>query len=379
VKAGHRNQRIDLIRGISIFLVLFHHFNIPYRLADTWLSQLVGWNIVRAVARNGNYGVTMFFVVSGFLITSHAQPRWGSLGTINPPVFYGLRAARILPCLVLLLAMVNLLGLNGVAIFQNHPEGGSSVSFWLVDLASLTFWMNVLMAQLGWLNYALCVLWSLSVEEVFYFSFPILCRLLRRESRLIALWVLFVIIGPIWRLTHQDDEAGFLYAYLACFDGIAIGCCAALLSKHLPATRSGTAGLQVSVAGSMAFLYLYRPISETNVYGVTLMALGTAVLLITAPRQAAAGSPLLEPLRRCGRLSYELYLFHLTVLGGLQIVSPPVSSIGNKKLLLLLAYLILSIGLAAVIGRFYSEPLNRGLRNRLGTRHETLPMPIQAP
>jgi peptidoglycan/LPS O-acetylase OafA/YrhL len=134
---------------------------------------------------------------------------------------------------------------------------------------------------------------------------------------------LFVIIGPIWRLTHQDDEAGFLYAYLACFDGIAIGCCAALLSKHLPATRSGTAGLQVAVAGAMAFLYLYRPISETNVYGVTLMAFSTAVLLIAAQRQPATGSRFLEPLRRCGRLSYELYLFHLTVLGGLQIVSPP--------------------------------------------------------
>jgi peptidoglycan/LPS O-acetylase OafA/YrhL len=189
MNGGHRNQRIDLIRGTSILLVLFHHFNIPYRLADTALSQLVGWNIVRALARNGNYGVTMFFVVSGFLITPNVQRRWRSLGNVNPSVFYGLRAARILPCLVLLLAMVNLLGLNGVAIFQNHPEGGGSVSFWLLDLASLTFWMNVLMTQMGWLNYALRVLWSRSVKEVFYFSFPILCRLLRRESLLIALWV----------------------------------------------------------------------------------------------------------------------------------------------------------------------------------------------
>ncbi|MBB5541671.1 peptidoglycan/LPS O-acetylase OafA/YrhL [Paraburkholderia fungorum] len=69
---GRRNARIDMIRGVSILLVLFHHFNIAYRLNDTFLAQVFGWDAVRAVARNGNYGVTMFFVISGYLITSNA-------------------------------------------------------------------------------------------------------------------------------------------------------------------------------------------------------------------------------------------------------------------------------------------------------------------
>jgi len=60
---GLRNKRIDLIRGVSILLVLFHHFHIAYRLDDTALARAFGWEAVRAVARNGNYGVTMFFVV----------------------------------------------------------------------------------------------------------------------------------------------------------------------------------------------------------------------------------------------------------------------------------------------------------------------------
>ncbi|OTP67901.1 Acyltransferase 3 [Caballeronia sordidicola] len=174
-----RNWKIDLFRGISILLVLFHHFNIAYRLDDTFLSRVFGWEAVRAVARNGNYGVTMFFVISGYLITANAFRRWSEPGHVDVGVFYGLRIARIVPCLLLLLAVVNALALAGIAIFQNHSPAGTPVSFWLVNLASLTFWMNVLIGTHGWTNYALGVLWSLSVEEVFYLSFPLLCLAFR--------------------------------------------------------------------------------------------------------------------------------------------------------------------------------------------------------
>lgn len=65
-----RNYKIDILRGISILLVLLHHFNIPYKLKDTWLGfDFLGEAFSTVIARNGNYGVTMFFVISGFLIT----------------------------------------------------------------------------------------------------------------------------------------------------------------------------------------------------------------------------------------------------------------------------------------------------------------------
>lgn len=76
MSVGLRNRQIDLIRGVAILLVLLNHFNIAYRLDDTSLAGVFGWDAVRAVARNGNYGVTIFFVVSGYLITSNAEPRW---------------------------------------------------------------------------------------------------------------------------------------------------------------------------------------------------------------------------------------------------------------------------------------------------------------
>lgn len=363
---------MDLIRGISILLVLFHHFNIAYRLDDTVLARIFGWDAVRAFVRNGNYGVTMFFVVSGFLITSNARRRWGSLGQVNAWSFYGLRAARILPCLLLLLFAADALAMTGLQVFQNHlPEdGGSSpVPYWLSHVAALTSWMNVLISRDGWFNYPLGVLWSLSVEEVFYFGFPLACLMLRTERRLAAFCAVFIVIGPIWRFFHQDDEGDYLYAYLACFDGIAIGSCAALLAERI--TIRGPAGIvfQAAIAAGMAFIYLERSISETNTFGVTLMALGTAILLLGAQgrsiRSTSQHNRIHSIVCWLGKHSYELYLFHLIVLGMLRSMDPPSSVTGDEKLLLLAIYLVFSALLAAQVARLYAEPLNQQIRQRL--------------
>jgi len=360
VSAGSRNPRIDTLRGVSILLVMQHHFNIAYVLRDTAVASTSGWDAVHAVVRNGNYGVTMFFVISGYLITSNARRRWGSLGSIDTRAFYVSRIARVMPCLLLLLVLVNGLAAAGVPIFANHSPLGPPVSFWLVNFASLTFWMNVLVGSYGWVNYALAVLWSLSVEEVFYLSFPLLCIALRRDGRLFAFWAFVVAIGPLYRATHSGDEGGFLYAYFACFDGIAIGCCTALLAdRPLWRALAMRTAQWLAVAG-MTVLYLSWPITQSHIFGVTGIALGTAVLLIGAHADAAhASARLLAPLRSCGKLSYELYLFHLVVLGGLRTLYPPSAMHGNEKLLLLGVYLVLSAAVSMLIAWGYATPLDR--------------------
>jgi peptidoglycan/LPS O-acetylase OafA/YrhL len=330
---------------------------------ETHLASLFGWNFIHAVFRNGNYAVTMFFVISGFLITSNAERRWGGLSNIRVSTFYQFRAARIIPCLLLLLLTVNTLAALKVDIFENHSEFGGPVSLWMVDLASLTFWMNVLMSHAGWLNYVFCVQWSLSIEEVFYVAFPVLCHLLRRDSLLFGAWAVFIVLGPIWRATHQVSEYTELNSYLSCFDGIAFGCCAAVLNKRIRLASWTVIPIQTSVAITMAWFYLSWWIGETAVYGVTLMAFGTAILLVAQSHAPPArNSPICEPVRFCGRLSYELYLFHLIILGGLRTICPPETTVGDWKLLLLIVYLGLSVALAFFVSRFYSEPLNRRVR-----------------
>lgn len=378
MSVGRRSGRIDVLRGVSILLVLLHHFNIAYSLRDTVLSRWLGWEVVHAVARNGNYAVVMFFTISGFLITGNALRRWGSLADIDAGRFYALRAARILPCVALLVAVVTVLGLSGVAMFANVVEQGPPVSFWVVDLAALTFWMNVLMARAGWVNYVLCVLWSLSVEEAFYLVFPVICGVLRREAWVAAFWALPVLAGPLWRMAHQDDEAGFLYAYLACFD--AIGCWAALLVPRLrrAGARAGIAvggsgrgrGLDAATVAAMAVLYLGWSIGDSGVFGVSAMALGTAVLLVGSDRAAdeawsGVAGAVGRVVRWFGRRSYELYLFHLIVLATLRSIAPPEEA-GSGGLVFLAAYLGGSALLAEGVARLWSEPANRAIRRRLG-------------
>lgn len=373
VTPGHRNRRIDLLRGVAILLVLFHHFCIAYPLNHSALAALLTPEGVRAVARNGNYGVTLFFVISGFLITSNTLARYGSLAAIRVRTFYAFRIARIVPCLLLLLALVNGLALAGVPIFATHIPGLSPFSAMMrANLAALTFSMNVFIAHYDWANYALGVLWSLSVEEVFYLTFPLVALVMRRQPLIMLFWALVALVGPFYRMAHQNDESGFLFAYLASFDGIAIGCMAAVVATHWRLDGLAARLLQPVVIAGMVALYLWKSIGATNIWGVSVMALGTAVLLIASAHHAdgplATRSRLLRGVEWTGRLSYELYLFHLIILGLLRTVLPrgTLPDTGFERLALLPVFLIGSGLLASLISRSFSEPLNRALRQRLG-------------
>ena len=118
---------------------------------------------------NGQPGVQIFFAVSGFLITSLTLRRWGSLADIGVRDFYMMRFARIAPLLFFLLAVLCALHLAGLRSFVVSPKTGG---LGRALLAALTFHVNVLEARRGYLPGNWDVLWSLSVEEVFYFAFP---------------------------------------------------------------------------------------------------------------------------------------------------------------------------------------------------------------
>lgn len=376
MSAATRDDGIDMLRGLSIGLVLLHHFNIAYPLRDTALAGFAGWPLLQAIARNGNYGVTIFFVISGFLITRNALERWGRLDAIRPIPFWVLRLARILPTLALTLVAVDALALGGLPLFGNRA--GSAVSLWTANAAALGAWMNVLVIREGWINYVLGVMWSLSVEMAFYLLFPLTCGLLRREAWLSALAALLIVVGPLYRLANQGNGEAWLYGYLACFDAIAIGCCAAVLSQRQawPALRRPIVRPFAGVA--MAALYLAWPISQSNVLGVSAMALGSALLLLGRPAVTPSSpSVAWRLLRRCGRDCYEIYLLHLLVLGLLRTCMPPTYYQGSTRLGLLLAYFVGSTLLGALVSHSYSTPLNRYLRQSLGLTRVVREIPRQ--
>jgi len=360
-----RSNGVDLLRGIAILLVLILHFHLTYRLHLLpfdlpWLSDAI-----KAVSRNGNYGVTMFFTVSGFLITSTSLRRFGSPASIQPGTFYRFRASRILPCLVLVLAVIVALGSLHMRSFVNKPDTASTS---VAVLSVLTFWHNVLMAKVGYFNYSMNILWSLSVEEVFYLTFPMFFLLLRRRRYIFPLLLVPIVTAPFYRNLHADNEIVALYGYLSCFDAIALGCCVALLPAWR-IQRGWSIALQ-SVAGlALAATYLSGPIMLHVVWGVSVVAFCTAVLLYcfrngeAADREASSFVP--RTVRWFGQRSYELYLFHIVVLGILREYVTRDNVGLYAKPLWFVFYLCAASLVAHIVFRYFSEPLNQALRRGL--------------
>ena len=361
-----RNYKIDILRGVSILLVLIHHFNIPYKLHDTFLGILIGGeSLSTLIARNGNYGVTMFFVISGFLITQHTLQRSGSLAQIKLKDFYIRRLARIIPCLVLLVAMVSVLGSLGLQPFLNQSPNGVEVSYAVTVLSALSFWMNLLIIEYGWVNYALGVLWSLSVEEVFYLAFPVLCLALGRGKGFIVFLLAVIAYAPYFRALHFGEESGaYLYHYFSSFDGIAIGCLTAMYAQHFKAAIYNPKVIVAVTAFLMTALYFYAPIKEVSTWGISVFALLTALLILcfTQDLKVKPISYTARSLVWIGQRSYEMYLFHLIVLGLMKVVYFPKETVAAEKLMLLPVYFIAVFILSWAIEKYYSTPLNLKIR-----------------
>jgi peptidoglycan/LPS O-acetylase OafA/YrhL len=334
---------------------------------DSPFATLFSAKFIHALARNGNYGVTIFFVISGYLITSTSLHRFGSLPNVSARRFYAFRFARIIPCLLLVLFIITTLGLAGIPYFKSDR----GPSFLLADFSVLTFWHNVLMAHVGYFNYGMNVLWSLSVEEVFYFTFPLLCLALPKTRLILAVWIAAILFGPMYRSWHTDDELRFLYGYFACFDAIAMGCCTALLARTFAVCFSPVARsvVQACAALFITWIYLRQSIGDAPIFGPTLIAAATALFLLaegaSRPAPSAPSRLRWEPLGWFGQHSYELYLFHCVVLALLRNIIDGDRLSPYQKPLWFLLFLALTTLVAALISRFYSEPLNHGIRRYL--------------
>ena len=143
-----RNTGIDILRGLSILSVLLLHLNIRVPFSETYLGSLLPKMWYSLFFWSGFYGVCVFFVISGFLITTSVLNKWGSLPQINLRQFYSLRFARIIPLVVLLLTLLVVLHFTQTPGFVINEE---RTSIWRAVLAALTFHINYLEIQVGYL------------------------------------------------------------------------------------------------------------------------------------------------------------------------------------------------------------------------------------
>lgn len=280
------------LRGLAVLAVVFYHCN-P-RLVGTWIEPAVLW---------GWAGVNLFFVLSGFLITSillesREKPHYFRN-------FYMRRVLRIWPVYVLSLIIVylNAPWFIGPGVWQAIK----TAPWW----AYIFFLQNLFHISLP---PALGPTWSLAIEEQYYFLWAPLVRVLRRPRLLLAVLVCAMAASPIIGSFHfawVTDTSTFTH-----LDGIAMGSLLAL-------------GLHVLALRRRAWLWLGLGGISAGTVSAATFAAGTALLnlalavafggtVLASIASTGAQNPLNAILRRgplafYGRISYGLYMTHIMV------------------------------------------------------------------
>lgn len=291
---------LDGVRAIAVLLVMAGHLGLVYA---------------------GGLGVDIFFVLSGYLITAILVSEFYANGRISLTKFYARRALRILPAVILLLVALNLL----VTITQPTEQ---AATFRLDSLGALFYianWLRAFGRDLGILGH----LWSLSIEEQFYFFWPItLAFLLSRKLSankivwLIGLAVLLVNADRIY-FYHGIESFNRIYNGLDTrADTLLIGCALGLSGYEILSRRVfallGLIG--AAFVGYVLFRSYPVPANLQVPFGLTvggtLFAVGIAFSLaaiLSSPQNIFARLLRVPPLVWTGRISYGLYLWHFPV------------------------------------------------------------------
>jgi peptidoglycan/LPS O-acetylase OafA/YrhL len=358
---AQRNRIIDFLRGLAILMVVVSHLGLlKYFLGRSdatelpWFGRSVG-NVSQGL---GYYGVSLFFVVSGFLITNLALKRYGRLNQIDFSGFWWMRFSRIMPMLLLSLfglVLFHAMRVKGF-VFQDGQMVGRAV------FSVLSFRFNEQFNGDSGLH-AWNPLWSLSVEEMFYLAFPFIGLAL--NGRAAVAWVAMFVVATseYLRITGQTDS----YSALGCMDLLALGAIAAYveparLRKYCaPWVRRGLGWALLSVAfANLAYWALAHYPTDAGQFGPFWCGLSSVAILVASQlvEPGRFTGLAIAPIGLLGAMSYEIYLVHM-----------PVTIFTTQALNLAQPWAILPILFFSVLAfRFYSSPLNRILR-RLGHRH----------
>jgi peptidoglycan/LPS O-acetylase OafA/YrhL len=305
-------SELDGIRGIAILLVLASHANVP------------------GMQYGGHVGVTAFFVLSGFLITSLLIEERQTSGRVSLRRFYERRARRLLPALVALLVFTGVLAW-ATGLWAAFPIQALATAFYSGNLAISGG------LDMGYLQHT----WSLALEEQFYLLWPIVFVLVARRERLVALLVVGIVASASIRsiLGTATDATVFRPDVRA--DAILVGCLLAFV--RLRASRlTGWLGVAVLV------IALFGPqMSSATV--ITFATLGAVAIVTSADRLSFLRNRVLV---RVGTISYGLYLWHYAIA---RIIDP--TNIFATVLVVDLAF-----ALARVSERWFERPFRQRRR-----------------
>jgi peptidoglycan/LPS O-acetylase OafA/YrhL len=280
----HRRPALDGLRGCAVLLVIAGHTTQP---------QHQSLSVV---------GVTLFFVLSGYLITTILLRERSSTGRTGYLAFYGRRARRLLPALAVLL------------LFDGAIRVTTGQSLVPVLLAA-TYGTNIATA-LGHSS-TLTHTWSLALEEQFYLLWPLVLPLVWRRRRGVALVVAAAAVSATARLVVYLTGPWTLayFSPVTRVDAILVGCALAMATARGWRLPGGRWPVWVALAAFGA-AFARRDLGWA-VFAIPFASMASAVLVA---RLAQPESTLLHralsgaAIRHLGRISYGMYLWHPFVL-----------------------------------------------------------------
>ena len=349
---------LDGIRALAVLGVMLYHADLP------WMP-------------GGFLGVDVFFVLSGFLITSLLLEEFARSGRIDFKRFYIRRARRLLPALLLMLAVVG----AAVAFFYRDAAG----AFRADAIASLLYVNNwwYIVADQSYFEFIgrpplLKHLWSLAIEEQFYLVWPVVVLILLKFGKTRAVrWTALIgaVASTAWMailsisngFPELADPSRAYFGTDSHIMGLLIGAALATvwrpgrLSTHL-APGAKALITAIGVASLLTVVWIFWQVGEFSGWlyrgGFLLFAIIVAVLVAAA---AHPGAPLgralgTQPWRYIGQRSYGLYLWHWPVF----MVTRPDLDVGVDGIPNLILRFGLTFGLAELSYRYVEMPIRRG-------------------
>lgn len=333
---------LDGIRAVAVTLVFLAHSGFDHVVP-------------------GGLGVTIFFVLSGYLITTLMRIEHNRTGAIDYRNFYLRRLLRLMPPLLIVTAVAGLLAAFAVIDGGFTLGGLFAAVFYFGNYFAIAQDFHGMPAGLG-------VIWSLAIEEHYYLFYPPLAALLLRFAQvswsviLLTTLCAIVLAWRFWLVAQGSSEAYLTMATDTRIDAILIGCLMALrfnpVLDRIPAARARTDW--AIVAACIAVLIgtlLYRDDTFRLTARYTLQSLAIAPLIYLA----VARSERLPfrwlnaaPLVYIGTISYTIYLFHHIVLLGIAKHWPQLHWIG-----LMLAGAAVTLAVAEPMRRWVDTPFAR--------------------
>ncbi len=305
-----RLPSLDGWRAMSILMVLGAHCKFTAGFPSALTTPFL-WLF------DGDLGVRMFFVISGFLITWLMLVEHDRCGRVSLTAFYARRALRILPvyCAFLL----------ALALLQWRTPFSQSAVGWLGDL---TFTANFM--DIGFTKFTSEHLWSLSTEEQFYLLWPglfVLGAIATHQRHAWRFLAVPVLVAPVCRVMGYTSTPLFLYpvtrhfSFFSYFDSLAIGCAAAILlsrrrelvGKYLEQRpRKALTVALILMLTPYVFMKLHWLRQVTVPFAYTSQAFGFSALLLLSilfPQRGAFRVLNWGWVCRIGVLSYSIYIW----------------------------------------------------------------------